>query len=100
LETVVAERKEAIESVEFIGGRIVASTWWMCRAGSRSSSRREAGGDVPLPGTGSVGGLGGRDDHPDIWYAFTSPLSPTTIHRSTQRAGTDTTFEAATHLWT
>jgi prolyl oligopeptidase len=53
-------------------------------------------GDVTLPGTGTVGAFGGRDDAPDIWYAFTSPLTPTTIHRFDQRAGTDTTFEAAT----
>jgi len=95
--TVVAERKEAIESVEFIGGRIVAQ--YLVDVQSRLSIFEpdgKPGGDVPLPGTGSVGGLGGRDDHPDIWYAFTSPLSPTTIHRFDQRAGTDTTFEAAT----
>ena len=95
--TVVAERKEAIESVEFIGGRIVAQ--YLVDVQSRLSIFEpdgKPGGDVPLPGTGSVGGLGGRDDHPDIWYAFTSPLSPTTIHRFDQRASTDTTFEAAT----
>jgi prolyl oligopeptidase len=95
--TVVPERKEAIESVEFIGGRVVAQ--YLVDVQSRVSlfdPDGRAAGDLPLPGAGSVGGLAGRDDHPDIWYAFTSPLSPTTIQRFDQRARTGTTFEAAT----
>jgi prolyl oligopeptidase len=94
--TVVPERKEAIESVEFIGGRIVAQ--YLVDVQSRVALFEPDGrpaGDIPLPGAGTVGGIGGRDDHPDIWYAFTSPLSPTTIHRFDQRARTDATFEAA-----
>jgi prolyl oligopeptidase len=94
--TVVPERKEAIESVGFIGGRIVAQ--YLVDVQSRLSLFEpdgRAAGDVTLPGTGTVGAFGGRDDAPDIWYAFTSPLTPTTIHRFDQRAGTDITFEAA-----
>jgi prolyl oligopeptidase len=95
--TIVPERKEAIESVGFIGGRIVAQ--YLVDVQSRLSLFEpdgRAAGDVTLPGTGTVGAFGGRDDAPDIWYAFTSPLTPTTIHRFDQRAGTDTVFEAAT----
>ena len=94
--TVVPERKEAIESVGFIGGRIVAQ--YLVNVRSRLSLFEPDGrpaGEVQLPGTGTVGGFAGRDDRPDVWYAFTSPLSPTTIHRFDQRAGTDATFEAA-----
>jgi prolyl oligopeptidase len=96
-QTVVAERPEAIESVGFIGGRIVAQ--YLVDVQSRLSLFEPDGrpaGDVKLPGTGTVGGFSGRDDRPDLWYAFTSPLTPTTIHRFDQRAGTDVTFEAAT----
>jgi prolyl oligopeptidase len=95
--TVVPERKEAIESVGFIGGRIVAQ--YLVDVQSRLSLFEPDGrsaGDVKLPGTGTVGGFSGRDDRPDIWYAFTSPLTPTTIRRFDQRAGTEATFEAAT----
>ena len=95
--TVVPERKEAIESVGFIGGRVVAQ--YLVDVQSRLSlfeADGRAAGEVKLPGTGTVGAFSGRDDRPDIWYAFTSPLSPTTIHRFDQRAGTDVTFEAAT----
>jgi prolyl oligopeptidase len=95
--TVVPERKEAIESVGFIGGRIVAQ--YLIDVQSRLSLFEpdgRAAGEVKLPGTGTVGAFGGRDDGPDIWYSFTSPLSPTTIHRFDQRAGAGATFEAAT----
>ena len=95
--TVVPERPEAIESVGLIGGRIVAQ--YLVDVQSRLSLFEPDGrpaGDVTLPGTGTVGGFTGRDDRPEIWYAFTSPLTPTSIHRFDQRAGTDTTFEAAT----
>ena len=94
--TVVPERKDAVESVEFIGGRIVAQ--YLVDVQSRVSLYEPDGtpaGDIPLPGAGSVGGIGGRHDHPDIWYAFTSPLSPTTIHRFDPRVRTDATFEPA-----
>jgi prolyl oligopeptidase len=94
--TVVPERKEAIESVGFIGGRIVAQ--YLVDVQSRLALFEpdgRAAGDVKLPGTGTISGFTGRDDRPDIWYAFTSPLTPTTIHRFDQRAGTATTFEAA-----
>ena len=95
--TIVPERKEAIESVGFIGGRIVAQ--YLVDVQSRLSLFAADGaplGDVKLPGTGTVGAFTGRDDRPDIWYAFTSPLVPTTIHRFDQDNGTETTFEAST----
>ena len=94
--TIVPERKEAIESVGFIGGRIVAQ--YLVDVQSRLSLFEPDGrpaGDVRLPGTGTVGGFSGRDDRPDLWYAFTSPLTPTTIYRFDQRTGVETTFEAA-----
>jgi len=95
--TVVPEGKQAIESIGFIGGRIVAQ--YLVDVQSRLSLFALDGaplGEVKLPGTGTIGAFTGRHDQPDVWYAFTSPLSPTTIHRFDQRAGTDTTFEAAT----
>jgi len=95
--TIVPEGKQAIESIAFIGGRVLAQ--YLVDVQSRLSMFGPDGaplGDVALPGTGTVGGVSGRGDDPDIWYAFTSPLAPTTIHRFDHRAGTDTSFEAAT----
>jgi len=94
--TIVPERKEAIESVAFIGGRVVAQ--YLVDVQSRLSMFGADGaplGDVALPGTGTVGAFTGRDDRPDIWYAFTSPLTPTNVRRFDQRTGADTPFEPA-----
>jgi prolyl oligopeptidase len=94
--TLVPEGKQAIESIGFIGGRIVAQ--YLVDVQSRLSLFALDGaplGEVTLPGTGTIGAFTGRHDRPDVWYAFTSPLSPTTIHRFDQSARTDTTFEAA-----
>ena len=95
--TIVPERKEAIESVAFIGGRVIAQ--YLVDVQSRLSMFGPDGaplGDIALPGTGTVGGVSGRGDGPDVWYAFTSPLVPTTVHRFDHSAGTDARFEAAT----
>ena len=58
-------------------------------------SRRQATGrDVPLPGTGSLSGFTGREDSPLIFYAFTSPLYPTTVFAHDLSSGRSTPFEA------
>jgi prolyl oligopeptidase len=94
--TIVPERAEAIENVALVGGRIVVQ--YLVDVQSRLSLLELDGtlaGDVPLPGTGSVGGIAGREDHPDVWYAFTSPLTPTAVHRFDPRTRTTSLFEAA-----
>src|SRR5262249_37940446 len=77
--TVVPEAKESIENVNLIGGRIVAH--YLVDVQSRLSMFGLDGatqGDVMLPGTGTVVGIGGRQDALDIFYAFSSPIFPTT----------------------
>ena len=78
--TIVPEGKEAIETVGLIGGRLVAQ--YLVDVQSRLSLfglDGSAQGDVTLPGTGTVAGLGGRQDAPEIFYAFSSPLFPTSV---------------------
>jgi prolyl oligopeptidase len=78
--TVVPEGKEAIEGVVLIGGRIVAQ--YLTDVRSRLSLFGVDGtsqGDVELPGIGTVAGLGGREDTPEIFFSFSSPLYPTTV---------------------
>ena len=43
-----------------------------------------------------MGGISGRDDRPEIWYTFTSPLAPTQSTVSTTAPGPSAAFEAAT----
>ena len=95
--TIVPERKEAIESVAFIGGRIVAQ--YLVDVQSRLSLFEpdgRAAGDVALPGTGTVGGFSGRERRAGHLVRVHSPLTPTTIHRfDPRRPAPSATFEAA-----
>jgi prolyl oligopeptidase len=95
--TIVPERKEAIESVGIIGGRLVAQ--YLVDVQSRLSMFGLDGeplGEITLPGTGTVGALGGRADSSTVWYSFTSPLAPSTVFAFDLAAGKSTSFEAAT----
>ncbi len=95
--TIVPERKEAIESVALIGGRIVVQ--YLVDVQSRLSLFGTNGlpqGEITLPGPGAVGVISGRQDAPDVWYSFSSPLAPSTVHRFDPAAKSDSTFEAPT----
>jgi prolyl oligopeptidase len=94
--TIVPERKEAIESVALIGGRIVAQ--YLVDVQSRLSLFGEDSapqGEIALPGPGAVGGIAGRQDGPDIWYSFSSPLAPSTVRRFDPMTKSSTPFEQA-----
>ena len=78
--TIVPEGKDAIESVSLIGGRLV--TQYLADVQSRLSLFTLDGrveGDIPLPGTGTVVDTGGRQDTPEVFFGFSSPLFPTTV---------------------
>jgi prolyl oligopeptidase len=80
--TVVPEGKNTIESADLVGGRLVVVTLEDVAGAIRfyrlSGTPQET---VPLPGLGSVGGVGGRNDRPELFYTFTSPLVPSTVYR-------------------
>jgi prolyl oligopeptidase len=93
--TVVPEAKEAIESVNLVGGRIVAQ--YLVDVQSRLSLFALDGtpeGDVPLPGAGTVVSTGGREDLPELFYQFSSPLSPATVYSYDPASKARTAFEA------
>src|SRR5262249_26191965 len=52
-----------------------------------------ASGSIATPGLGTVTGPVGRYDRPDIFYAFTSPLYPTTVFRFDAATGKSAPFE-------
>jgi prolyl oligopeptidase len=94
--TIIPEGKQAIESVSLIGDRLVAH--YLVDVQSRVSLFGLDGspqGDLPLPGTGTIVGIAGRQDAPEILYAFSSPLSPTTVFVYDRRSKQQTPFEAA-----
>jgi prolyl oligopeptidase len=51
-------------------------------------------GEIALPTLGSVGGISGKPDDPEMFYAFTSYLYPTTIFRYDFAAGRSEVFRA------
>jgi prolyl oligopeptidase len=51
-------------------------------------------GELPLPGVGSLQGFSTREDTPEIFYAFTSPLYPTTAFRYDPATKKSVPFEA------
>ena len=68
--TIVPEQQQAIESVAFIGGRVVAQYLVDVQSRLRLFGLDGAEqGDIALPGIGTVGALSGREDTPDVWYS-------------------------------
>jgi len=55
----------------------------------------EAEGHIPLPGAGTIAGLGGRQDTSEVLYSFTSPLFPTTVFAYYPETRQHTPFEAS-----
>ncbi|HJR58933.1 MAG TPA: prolyl oligopeptidase family serine peptidase [Vicinamibacterales bacterium] len=94
--TVVPESSHAIENATAAGGRIFVE--YLVDVKSRLAMFDLSGkpaGDVRLPGAGSLSGFFGREDSSLFFYAFTSPLYPTTVFLFDIASGTSTPFEAA-----
>ena len=92
---VVPEGPNVIEGSALIGGRVLAS--YLVDVTSRVEIYARDGarqGELPLPGLGSVGGLSGHQDSPELFYSFSSFLYPTTVYRYDLDKGARTTFHA------
>jgi prolyl oligopeptidase len=93
---VVPEQPHAIEHAALIGGRIVIHTLEHVQSRLKLfmlDGRADA--DIALPGIGAISGLYGRADQYEIWFSFSSPLSPATIYRYDLETGRRMTFEAS-----
>ena len=80
--TLVPESEDNIDSVGFIGGRFVIN--YMHDVKSRLAvfaADGKALGEIALPGIGSVDGVSGRDDESELFYSFSSFLTPPTAIR-------------------
>jgi len=53
-----------------------------------------AKGALQLPGIGTLAGIGSREDTPDFFYAFTSPLFPTSVFHYDPATGQSAPFAA------
>jgi len=92
---VIPQTDQVLNGVTLVGGRFVAD--YLVDAHSRLVIFSRAGksvADVALPGLGTVGGISGRADSPEMFYAFTSFLYPTTIFRYDVTAGAGSVWRA------
>jgi prolyl oligopeptidase len=94
--TVVPETADNVDDVEFVGGRFVVT--YMHDVQSRLAVFATDGralGEIALPGIGTVAGVSGRDDEPELFYSFSSFLSPPTIFRHDLDTGKSAVFQQA-----
>jgi prolyl oligopeptidase len=92
-DTVVPETRNVIKSSLMAGGDVAVQ--YLVDAKSEVKLFTSAGkskGKLALPGIGSVAGLSGRNDTPELFYAFTSYLYPTTIYHYDLKNGKTSTF--------
>ncbi|MGI8499471.1 MAG: prolyl oligopeptidase family serine peptidase [Gemmatimonadaceae bacterium] len=93
--TLVPEGTNSISGVQMYRGGIAVSYLEDVAAKLRLfGPNGEPCGEIALPGIGSVGGISARSDAPDLFYAFTSPLYPTTVFRYDPAGKRSTPFEA------
>lgn len=93
--TVVPQAASVIDAAVLAGGRVVVQ--YLQDVKSRVRMFAPDGkplGDVVLPGIGTVAGLSGRVDTPELFYAFTSFLYPATVFHYDFRTGRSTPFLA------
>ena len=92
--TVIPESEDLLEDVSVVGGRFLAH--YLHDAHSRVSVFALDGtpvGELDLPTIGSVGGLNGDEDEPELFYSFSSFLYPTTIFRHDLATGETEVFQ-------
>ena len=95
IQETIPEHPHALESVALVGGRLVATYL----ADAKSSVRVfEWDGrpvrEVSLPGIGTAAGISGDPDRPEMFYAFTSFLSPGTVYRYDVGSGASEVFRS------
>jgi prolyl oligopeptidase len=102
--TIIPEAGQALDDVDLVGGKLIAA--YLADAKSEVRVFNLAGkqlSTIALPGLGTVGGFGGRNDDPETFFSFASYNRPTTIYRYDAATGQATewavpklTFDPAT----
>lgn len=94
--TIVPEGEDVLVDADRIGNQIVASYLKDARASVRrfNLSGQAQGGEIDLPGLGSVDGFNGSPSSPITYYSFSSFNRPPTIYRFDTRSGQSSVFRA------
>jgi prolyl oligopeptidase len=93
--TVIPESGQALDDVDMVGGKLIAS--YLVDAKSEVRVFDTTGkqlSTIALPGIGSVSGFGGRNDDPETFFSFASYNRPTTIYRYDAKSGAATEWAA------
>ena len=94
---IVPQGKDALQDVQLIGGRLVASYLQDAHASLRFFSLAGAPlGELALPGLGAVNGISGKPNSPELFYSFTSYLYPPTVFRYDIKTGKNELLRAPT----
>jgi prolyl oligopeptidase len=97
---IVPERADALEGVALAGDVLILD--YLHDAHSvvtRYDLQGNALGDVPLPGLGSVGGLGGKRRERERFFSFTDYTTPASIYRLDAESGaTERVFAPQVHF--
>jgi prolyl oligopeptidase len=91
--TVIPETANTLEGVTLAGGRLFAQ--YLADVKSQVTVHDLAGkqvGTLPLPGVGTLAGLSGREDGTELFYGFTSYLTPASVYRYDVRTGRSEPF--------
>jgi prolyl oligopeptidase len=91
---VIAEGKDTLESVAAVGGKLAAL--YLKDASSRVRVFSRAGKlerEIKLPGLGTVTSLHGRHQARELFFGFTSFLTPTAVMRHDLGAGRTTAWQ-------
>ena len=91
--TVIPEGEMPIEGASLVAGRLgVLSLQDVASVVRLYSLDGKLERDVPMPGLGSASGLVGRFDRPELFFAFSSPTTPSTVYRYDAATNTSTPF--------
>src|ERR1019366_8151020 len=92
--TVVAEGKDVLESSTMAGHRLITQTREDVKSRLRVfGADGKLLGNITLPGIGTVNALSSRNDTPELFYGFTSFLSPSTVYRYDFKTHASTAFQ-------
>jgi prolyl oligopeptidase len=92
---VIPQGKDVLQGVQIVNHTFVASYLMDARSALRLFAKDGTPkGEIELPTLGSVGGVSGKEDEAEMFYAFTSYLYPTTIFRYDFATGQSEVFRA------
>ena len=78
---IIAEQEETLEETSMVGGKLVASYLHHAHSEIRvHDTDGKLSRKVRLPGIGSAGGFGGRQDESETFYTFSNYTTPATIY--------------------